>query len=156
MLIHTENLALEDKIKLETLLNTMGVHFTSDKENEILRYQDKLKEEYESIIYKTNLFNVKMINLLVKAAIPQKWIGNDNVFEFHYYSTIKNFDNETTSSFFDNTNYEVICDVTNQEEIENLLTYIADNLELNYDFTFSDYNDDFSFDSEQDKIIQIF
>lgn len=156
MLIHTESLSTEEKNKIETFLYKMGVHFSSEKEIEIVRYQDKLKEEYESTIYKTNSFNVKMINLVVKAAIPQEWIGKENVLEFYYYSTIKNPDNDSKYFFFQSTNYEVLCDVLNQEEVESLLCFIADNLELNYDFTFADNNDDFSFDSEQEKIIQIF
>lgn len=150
MFISTKKLTEDEHTKLKNFLSELGISFINQEKN-VQEYRKQLRQEYEEMIEITNQLNNKSINLFVKSAIPQEWIGNETVLSFIYSASIEDYS-------LDEENIELVNDelLHNGEEIEDVLNHIKENLVLEYDYTFSQGFDRFEFDSEQEKIHQIF
>ncbi|MCK1999951.1 hypothetical protein MZM54_00960 [[Brevibacterium] frigoritolerans] len=144
MLIQTKELTEEQIKRIEEMLGEMKIPFTMNSRENIYKYKDELKQELEQVIDHTNGFFIQTVDLITKAAMPAEWIGQETELQYTYGNVIAHGE----------TRMELLSEVLKEEEVEDLLCYLKDNISIDVESSFEEF--EFSFDSKLENIIQIF
>ena len=155
ILIKTNDLSSEKKKQIKEFLKKLGVEFF-DKENDLFVYHTEIDFERDNVREEINDLNGKVINLAVKAAIPDEWIQEDETLDFTFSAVVEETGDWDQQLYLDEKELECTYVMENSEKISKVFKEIVDEIPIEYYFDFVDCGDRVRFNSEQEKIVQVF